>query len=413
MRGAMWLALVVPLLMISPASAATWTVRDITEGTGLAATEETWTVDSIDYDHDGLMDALIQYHDQGGKLWHNDGDGTMSWVARSAWPEYGYRPDGSRARVDRHASAWGDIDGNGLIDAYTTVGRTGQNNIKDATHDNELWLQGPVGMFTDVGTEKGVGDPYGRGRSAVMFDADGDARLDLYVMNETPRPDDPDRTTRGQNHLFLNVGDAHAPHGFRLVPAPGWGIDRFLGYGRTAVAFDENGDNRTDLLVAGRARLFLYRNTGTAFTDVSTSVKLVTGHVQDVELADVDRDGGIDLVELRIGSVGWQRDLGGTFAATRTIGTFSLGWSVAVADADGNGSVDVYAQRGSRTSNPLGLLYLNGGGTWSVVTMPGMSGHGTDVGPLKIWPNRPPVFIVLNGGYSQVGPVKVLQLVGT
>jgi hypothetical protein len=413
MRRTVWLAIAIPLLMIPPASAATLTVRDITVSTGLAATQETWTVDPIDYDHDGLMDAWIGYHDHGGKLWHNHGGGTMSWVARSAWPEFGDRANGTRARIDRHDSAWGDIDGNGLIDAYSTVGRTGNNNVKDATHDNELWLQGPVGTFTDVGTAMGVGDPYGRGRSAVMFDANGDGRLDLYVLNENPRPEDPDRTTKGQNRLFLNVRDAEAPRGFRLVAAPAWGLDRYLGFGRVATACDQNGDGRTDLLVTGRSHLDLFRNTGTSFVDASVQAGVAAGHLQDAHEADVDGDGRPDLVELRVGTLSWQRNLGATYASARVIASFSEGWEVVVGDADGDGLVDMYVQRSSRTSNPFDLLCLNRSGSWSIMTMPAMAGHGSDVEALRLWPGRPPVFVVLNGGYDSVGPVKVLQLVET
>jgi FG-GAP-like repeat len=413
MRRTVWIAFAIPPLMIASASAAALTVRDITDSTGLTAMQETWTVNTVDYDNDGLMDAWIGYHDHGAKLWRNDGDGTMSWVARSAWPEFGYRPNGTRARIDRHDSAWGDIDGDGLIDAYSTVGRTGNNNVKDATHDNELWLQTTVGTFTDIGTEVGVGDPYGRGRSAVMFDANGDGRLDLYVLNEMPRAGDPTRTTFGQDRLFLNVPDSQARYGFRLVSSPGWGLDRYLGFGRTAIAFDQNGDHRADLLVTGRARTFLFRNTGSSFVDVAAQVGLATGHIQDAELADIDADGRADLVEIRVDALSWQRNLGGTFAPAHPITPVSHGWEVAVADADGDGLVDVYAQRSSSTLNPPDLLCLNRGGSWSVVTMPTMAGHGSDVEGLRLWPGRPPVFVVLNGGYGAIGPVKVLQLIMT
>jgi hypothetical protein len=402
MRRIVWILVAIPLLTIPRAVASTWALRDISVGTGLAIAQETWTADAIDYDNDGLIDLWIGYHDHGGKLWRNDGDGTMSWVARSAWPEFGYRANGTRARIDRHDSAWGDIDGNGLIDAYSTVGRTGNNNVKDATHDNELWIQTAVGTFTDIGTQLGVGDPYGRGRAAVMFDANGDRRLDLYVLNEMPRAEDPDRTTLGQDRFFLNVPDAGSPYGFRLVPGPRWGLDRYLGFGRTAIAFDQNGDGRTDLLVTGRSRTFLFRNTGSSFIEVAAQVGLAAGHVQDAELADIDADGRADLVEIRVGSVSWQRNLGGTFSPARVITPLSNGWEVAVADADGDRLVDVYAQRSSIASNPPDLLCLNRGGSWSIMTTPTMSGHGSDVEALRLWTGRPPVFVVLNGGYDTV-----------
>jgi hypothetical protein len=80
-RLAPLLLFVLALTQSAPAVGATWRLSDVTAGTGLAAVEETWTADAIDYDGDGLQDIWIGYHDQGGKLWRNDGDGTLTWVA--------------------------------------------------------------------------------------------------------------------------------------------------------------------------------------------------------------------------------------------------------------------------------------------------------------------------------------------
>lgn len=66
----------------------------------------------------------IGYHDNGGKLWRNNGDGTMTRVARSAWPVGQTNQNGVWKRADRHGGAWADVDLDGRIDAYYTVGRT-------------------------------------------------------------------------------------------------------------------------------------------------------------------------------------------------------------------------------------------------------------------------------------------------
>ena len=412
MKRLAWILGIIAIVSQVPASAATSELADVTSATGLAATQESWTANPIDYNGDGLQDIWIGYHDNGGKLWQNNGNGTMTWVARSAWPVRGaVSPDGVRRRIDRHGCAWADMDLNGLIDSYCTVGRTSHNRVKDAMTDNELWLQTSLGRFTDVGTQMGVGHPYGRGRNAILFDATMDGRPDLYVLNEIPRSGDSDGKLHGANKFFVNVADPSAPFGFRLDPAPSWGLDRHLGFGSTAVAFDADADGRNDLLLTGRGRLYLFLNNSTSFSDVSSRFGLPGHHVMAVARADVDVDGALDLVEVRSTVVQWQRNLGSSFGPPRAIRTLTHGWEVAVADADGDSLADVYVLQSAATWNPDDYLLLNHRGSWISVTAPSMDGEGSDVEPLALRAGgQPEDFVVLNGGRDRPGPVKVLRL---
>ena len=411
MKHLAWILGVFVLVVQPPAGAATWRLSDVTSGTGLAATQESWTANPIDYNNDGRDDIWIGYHDNGGKLWQNNGDGTMTWVARSAWPVRGLRsPDGVRRRIDRHGCTWADVDLNGLVDSYCAVGRTGHNRVKDAMTDNELWLQTSLGSFTDVGTELGVGDPYGRGRNAILFDATMDGRPDLYVLNEIPRSGDSDGKLYGANKLFVNVADPGAPLGFRLDPAPNWGLDRHLGFGSTALTFDADNDGRNDLLLTGRGRPYLFLNTGTSFSDESSRFGLPGRHVMAMARADIDGDGVVDLVEVRATAVEWQRNLGSSFGSPRVIRSLSDGWEVAVADADGDSLQDVYVLQSAATWNPTDYLMLNRRGSWVSVPAPSMDGEGSDVEPLTLRVDQLAHFVVLNGGRDLPGPVKVLQL---
>ena len=51
--------------------------------------------------------------------------------------------------------------------------------MKPDGRDNELWLQTLPGLFTDVGTALGLGDPCTRGRHAAAGDLNGDGWADI------------------------------------------------------------------------------------------------------------------------------------------------------------------------------------------------------------------------------------------
>jgi hypothetical protein len=69
-----------------PAVAATWVAVNTVAGSGLASSLETWDATVVDYDGDGDQDVWVGYHDQGGRLFRNDGTGVYTRVAVGAWP---------------------------------------------------------------------------------------------------------------------------------------------------------------------------------------------------------------------------------------------------------------------------------------------------------------------------------------
>ena len=245
-----------------PAVAATWVAVNTVSGSGLASSLETWDATVVDYDGDGDQDVWVGYHDQGGRLFRNAGTGVYTRVAAAAWP----RVNADGKIPDRHLCAWADVDRNGLVDAYCSAGRGGQNLVKTGK-DNELWLQTAPGRFSEVGTAWGVGDVCGRSHYVAFLNANGDSYPDLFVGNASPRAvtgDPCDNPANGlpneQSKLFLNLAGA----GFRSVDD--WGI---TGYGgtRCAEVVDVNRDGWDDLLVCGNTATKLYvNNQGTGFT---------------------------------------------------------------------------------------------------------------------------------------------------
>jgi hypothetical protein len=368
------------------------TAQDVAQQAGIYEVNISFDAAAADYNGDGRTDLWIGYHNKGGKLFRNDG-GVFTRVAPTLWP----------ARVDRHRCAWADVNVDGRLDMYCTVGRTAANNVKDATHDNELWLQQSGGSFTDVGTVWGVGDPYGRGRATTFIDANGDRYPDLFVGNELPRSGDPG--TNGENKLFINNAGA----GFTRDPS--YGLDQFVG-AFCAHAFDYDRDGWQDLFLCGSTRSVLYHNNaGQGFSDVTASSGIGTVKRKDVDVGDLNQDGTPDAIEVTGTAVKYQLNNAGLFGTIKTIRTLTAGQAVAVGDADGNGTLDIYAlQTSNSTGNLPDYILLNNNLRFTTVQVPGATGSGDTVEPLDYNGNGTTDFAVLNGRLSSAGPTQLIKV---
>jgi hypothetical protein len=378
---------------------------DVAARAGIAATSTTtWSAAPFDYDRDGRQDVLIGYHPV-KKLWRNKGDGTYEQVPANAW---------QRTGTDRHNCAWADVNRNGRPDVYCSAGRGLKNRVKHAGIDNELWLQGRDGEFSEVGTAWRAGDRCGRGRSVAFIRANADAYPDLFVGNQRPRgiKDDPCDSAPNSEHskILINKGGA----GFRHAP-------RFFPYGaghgaRCAEVLDFDGDGWEDLFTCrsfkNSGRLFRNKR-GKGFRDV-TSRHGLAERINDAAVGDLDGDGDPDLVTASHTGFSVHINEDGRLGPRRLISRVSVGAGVAVAlgDADGDGDLDVYAMVGNGAKgNPDDRILINSRLAFRAVRVPSASGAADDVVPVNRLATRKVDFLVLNGYNLQgEGPVQLVRL---
>jgi len=261
----------------------------------------------LDFDNDGWMDLYllnwgplegVTAKDFGSlrdpnRLYRNRGDSTFEDVTdRAGLAGHGFSS----------AVAAGDYDNDGDPDLY--VVNFGPNALYRNCGD---------GTFVEVTDQAGVGDA-GTGISATFLDADRDGRLDLFVAN-------------------------------------------YLTFDPSTVSEQNPGAYPGPLAYPGEAnRLFRNRGDGT-FEDVTRSSGLhAPGHrAMSVSPLDADADGDTDLYISNDDTPNalWLNDGSGRFrdvaieagVAFNSIGEAPGSMNAALADADGDGQLDLYISR--------------------------------------------------------------------
>jgi hypothetical protein len=278
-------------------------------------------------------------------------------------------PDHPLARVaEVRAVAWGDVDNDGLVDAY--LARRGPN---------QLWRQVRPGVWEDVTAASGTGGGELDTVDVALFDADHDGDLDLFLVNAD-----------GPNELLNNdrTGAFRPIAAAQGLAGPGRGS-------RAVVPADLDGDRDLDLIVVHREppheaflndRLWAYR-------PAPGLERLAATPLLAALAADLDADGAVEIygVEPDGALARWARGDGGGFErealARRVPG--AGGWAqLAALDADGDGALDLLA------ASEAGWTVLRASGE----TLAAESGavRGVAVWPLD--PGRGPGLLVVGAG---------------
>lgn len=310
--------------------------------------------------------------------------------------------------------AWGDFDGDGVLDLALTSQLApnqllrGANGVgfepaawggKDLAlpgavstgavfvdYDNDSWpdlyvlargsnsmLRNEQGQgFVDSTISTGLGD-LGFGETAAWADYDGDGLLDVYIANnETSLPD----------RLFHNDGGGVFSDTGGMLDV---GVRTRLAFSATFFDYDLDGD--PDLYVGNdkHSGNVLWRNDGAGcggwcFTDVSgESDAGVEMGSMGIAVGDYDNDGDQDVFVSDLGPMTLLRNqaaqgIPGFVEVAETAGAlvdeemwFQYGWGAQFVDFDNDGWLDLYVSLGRLSSGPTRpnvMLHNRGDGTF-------------------------------------------------
>ena len=249
------------------------TYQDVTVSAGLSMESKGHAALFADLDLEGDLDLFIATGSQ-NRLYRNNSDRTFSEIS----DEVGI--SGEENILNSRDVAFGDFDDDGDIDLFV-VNQDGSNQYYDNLRQS---------YFRNITEQKGLLTDGGSSAVAVG-DYNNDGYLDLFLTN----------MTGGRHLLYRNRGDGtfevdtNSDSTFENIREVS-GLD--------ASFFDADNDGYLDLLVAGKSNeisakrngLWLFYNNGEGkFLDASSLLPELPEACSQVEVADYDNDGDLDI----------------------------------------------------------------------------------------------------------------------
>ncbi len=276
-----------------------------------------FAVTAADVDGDGDLDVLAASTNDDTVAWYENTDGLGTFGAEQVITN---TADGAYSIVAT------DVDGDGDLDVLAA----------SKNDDTVAWYENTDGLGT-FGTEQVLTNTADGAVDVTAADVDGDGDQDVLVASLI-----------GDTVAWYENTDGLGTFGAEQL------IDNSANGARSVTTADVDGDGDLDVVAAIRVSdtVVWYENTDGLGTFGSEQViNNTTNGPSSVMAADVDGDGDLDVVAASVfgDTVAWfeNTDGLGTFGAAQVLTNTADGAiSVAIADVDGDGDLDVLAASG-------------------------------------------------------------------
>ncbi|MGH7475842.1 MAG: VCBS repeat-containing protein [Longimicrobiales bacterium] len=243
---------------------------------------------------DGLPELLLTGNQSGIQLYLNEGSFRFRDVTREA----GIR--GKRAWTT--GVTFADVNGDGLLDIYVCAA----GSVAGEQRANQLYInQGlnddGVPTFREAAAEYGIADQ-AYSTHAAFFDYDRDGDLDLYLVNNSPRPVSSFglrnirhvRHELGGDKLYRNDGGR-----FVDVSEQAGIFGSEIGFGLGVAVADVDRDGWPDIYVSNdffeRDYLYINQRDGTFSEVLDRQLPYISLSSMGLDVADIDNDAWPDL----------------------------------------------------------------------------------------------------------------------
>lgn len=243
-----------------------------------------------DINNDGLIDAYLTSNLGANKLFLNKGNFQFEDITEKAGVE------GTRAWSTGVSMA--DVNGDGFLDIYVC----NSGDIKGDNRQNELFINNGDQTFTERAEEYGVADR-GYTTHAAFFDYDKDGDLDLYILNNSyqaigsfnlRKNERPKRDVLGGDKLMRNDGGR-----FTDVSEQAGIYGSVIGFGLGVTVGDMDKDGWPDIYVSNdffeRDYLYINNKNGTFKECLTDQLKSISGASMGADLADINNDAYPDI----------------------------------------------------------------------------------------------------------------------
>ena len=247
--------------------------EDVSHQAGITRIGESWGNAWGDFDGDGYLDLWTTNHKHKPSLYKNNRDGTFTDIIDQVWDAYHF--------ADTHGVAWADFDNDGDQDLIVLCGAGGGINRTNQTHYNHFYVN-DNGKLIESASKFGIDMPLLRGRAPLWFDWNNDGRLDLLLTGKTQ--------TDQSGALVASTLFEQTTAGFENVNSEaGCHIDRHSSLAQLA---DVTGDGSMELFVDGSLYpAHIYDISITPFKDLIGIIDFPrTYNVQDATFGDFNGD---------------------------------------------------------------------------------------------------------------------------